>query len=127
MVRILLLFYYHSNKLCPFSEDNAYTEPREGVTQEISSGNVKVYLHCWGIDIKFPENGKCFFKELIADGDVGNIWGIIIIQAVNVLHNTGTVSLDCSEDEEVLQVPLRQKDLNVIFEKLISHNKHCSY
>lgn len=62
------------------------------------------HLHSGGVDIEFPKNSKGLLKQLIADGDVCDVWGVVVVQAVDVLHDTGAVSFDGSEDEQVLEV-----------------------
>lgn len=62
------------------------------------------YLYSGGVDIKLLENGKRFFKELVADGNISNVWSIIVVQPVNVLHHTSTVCLDGRQNEQVLEV-----------------------
>lgn len=66
---------------------------------------VQSHLYGWGVDVKLLENGKGFLKELVADGDVSDVWGIIVVQPVDVLHHTSAVSLDGRQNEQVLEVP----------------------
>ena len=61
-------------------------------------------LHGRSVDVKLPEDSKGLLEELVADGNVGNVWGIIVVQAVDVLHHTGPVCLDGRQDQQVLQV-----------------------
>lgn len=61
-------------------------------------------LHSRGVDIKLLKDGKGLLIELTADGNVGNIRSIIIIQPADVLHHTGVVSFDCCQDQQVLQI-----------------------
>ena len=62
------------------------------------------HLHSGCVDVKLLEDSECLLEELVADGDVGDVWGVIIIQAVDVLHHTGTVRLYGRQDQQVLQV-----------------------
>lgn len=62
-------------------------------------------LYCRGVDIKFLEDGKCFLIELTADGDVGDVGGVVVIQARDVVHHTSVVSFDCSQNQQILKVP----------------------
>lgn len=61
-------------------------------------------LHSRGVDIKLSEDGEGFLKELVADGDVCDVWGIVVIQAVDVLHDTCPVGFDGRQDQKVLEV-----------------------
>ncbi len=61
-------------------------------------------------DLKFLEDGECLLVELGPDGDVGNIRGIVVVQPVDVLHHLAVVRLDGGQDEEVLQVPVDNKN-----------------
>lgn len=63
-----------------------------------------MYLHGRGVDVKLPEDGEGLLKELIANSNVGNVRGIIVVQAVNVLHDTSAVCFDGGQDEQVLKV-----------------------
>lgn len=62
-------------------------------------------LHCRGVDVELSEDGESLLEELVADGDVGDVGGVVVVQAVDVLHNAGAVGLDGGQDQEVLQVP----------------------
>jgi hypothetical protein len=62
--------------------------------------------------LKFLEDGECLLVELGPDGDVGNIRGIVVVQPVDVLHHLAVIRLDGGQDEEVLQVPAENKNLN---------------
>lgn len=64
-----------------------------------------MHLHCWCVHIKLPEDRKSLLEELIANGDVSDVWGVIVVEAVDVLHDTSAVSFDGRQDQEVLQVP----------------------
>lgn len=66
------------------------------------------HLYCWCVHVKFPEDCESLFEELIADGDVSDIWGVVIVQAVDVLHDTSAVCFDGGQDQKVLQVPVTQ-------------------
>lgn len=62
-------------------------------------------LHCRCVHIKLPEDGKSLFKELVADGDVGDVRGVVVVQAVDVLHYASAIGFDGRQDQKVLQVP----------------------
>ena len=50
------------------------------------------------VDIKFPKDGERFLKEFAIDSNVCNVWSVIVIQAVDILHDASAVSLDgCQE------------------------------
>ena len=65
----------------------------------------KADLNGWSVDLKFLEDGKGLLIQLIANGNVGYVWGIVVVKAVDVLHDTCTVSLDGSLDQQILQIP----------------------
>lgn len=67
------------------------------------------HLHSRCVDIKLPEDCKSLFKELVADGDVSYIRGIIVVQSVDVLHYASAISFDGRQDQKVLQVPEQQQ------------------
>lgn len=62
-----------------------------------------MYSRC--VDFKFLEDGKSFLIEFIGDGNVCNVWGVVVIQSVDVLHHTGAISFNGSQDQQVLKVP----------------------
>lgn len=72
-----------------------------------------MYLHGRCVDIKLLENSKSFFKEFRGDADVGNVGGIVVVKAIDVLHNTGIVCLDGSQDEQVLKVARGEREREV--------------
>jgi hypothetical protein len=59
--------------------------------------------------LKFLEDGECLLVELRPDGDVGNVRRIVVVQPVDVLHHLAVIRLDGGQDEEVLQVPAKNK------------------
>ena len=61
-------------------------------------------LHSGGVDVKLLEDGEGLLKELIADGDVGDVGRVVVVQPVDVLHHAGAVRLDGRQDQEVLEV-----------------------
>lgn len=85
--------------------------PEDEITVEIKG----TYLHGGGVDIKLPENGKGLLKQLIADGDVRDVRGIVVVQAVDVLHNAGPIGFNSRQDEQILEVSETQTNtgLNV--------------
>ncbi len=64
-----------------------------------------MHLHCWCVHIELPEDRESLLEELIANGDVSDVWGIVVVETVDVLHDTSAVSFDGRQDQEVLQVP----------------------
>lgn len=61
------------------------------------------------VDVEFLEDCKRFFVELAVDSDIRNIWGIVIVKPVDVLHDPGPISLYSGQDEQVLQIPVKKK------------------
>lgn len=37
------------------------------------------HLYGGGVDIKLLENGKRFLKELVADGDISDVWSVVVV------------------------------------------------
>lgn len=62
------------------------------------------HLHSRGVDIEFPKNSKGLLEQLVADRNVCNVWSIIVVQTVDVLHNTSPISFNGRQDEQVLEV-----------------------
>ena len=57
--------------------------------------------------LKLLEDSEGLLVELGADGDVGNVRGVVVVQPVDVLHHLAVVRLDGRQDQQVLQVPAR--------------------
>lgn len=51
------------------------------------------------------EDGKGLLIQCTADGNVCNIWGIVVVQAVDVFHDPSTVRLDGGQDQQILEIP----------------------
>lgn len=73
------------------------------------NGILATDLHCRCVDIKLPEDGKSLLKELVADGNVGDVRGIVVVQAVDVLHDASAIGFNGRQDQKVLQVPKQQQ------------------
>lgn len=65
------------------------------------------YLYGRGVNIKLFEDGERLFVELIADCNISNVWSVVVVQPVDVLHDTGPVSLDGCQNEQVLEVSVK--------------------
>ena len=50
------------------------------------------------------ENDDGLLEQFIVDGDVGYVWGVVVVQSVDVLHHLSRVRLDRSQNQQVLQV-----------------------
>ena len=46
---------------------------------KISHKDIVLYLDGGCVDFELLEDGKSLLKELIIDGDVGNVWGVIVV------------------------------------------------
>ena len=57
------------------------------------------------VDLKLLEDGKGLLKQFTANGYVCNVWCVIVVHTVDVLHHAGAVCLDGCQDQQVLQVP----------------------
>ncbi len=57
-----------------------------------------MHLHCWCVHIELPEDRESLLEELIANGDVSDVWGIVVVETVDVLHDTSAVSFDGRQD-----------------------------
>lgn len=77
------------------------------------------HLHGWCVHIEFPEDRESFFEELVANGDVSDVRGIVVFQAVDILHDASAVSFDGGQDQKVLQVPDTQSNCLVL--EIIKH------
>ena len=65
-----------------------------------------------GVDLELLEDGESLLEELAADGDVGDVRGVVVVQPVDVFHHLGLVRLDGRQDQQVLQVPGRERRVN---------------
>lgn len=72
------------------------------------------YLNGRCIDIKFLEDRKGLLIKLTADADGGNIWGVVVVQAVDVFTHTSRVCLYGSQDQKILQVSAHIRENNGI-------------
>ena len=68
------------------------------------------YLDSRSVDIELFEDGESFLVELIGNGDVGDVGGVIVIQTVDVLHDAAAVGFDGRQDEQVLQIAVVAED-----------------
>lgn len=62
------------------------------------------YLNGRCVDVKLLEDGKRLLIELTADGNVGNVWRVVVVQPVDVLHDAGAVGFDGGQDKQILKV-----------------------
>lgn len=53
-----------------------------------------VYLNGGGIDVKFLEDSEGLLVEFVVDSNVGYIRRVVVVQPVDVLHNTRAVRLN---------------------------------
>ena len=37
---------------------------------------------------KLHKDGKCLFKQLTTDSNVRNVWGVLVVKAIDVLHHS---------------------------------------
>lgn len=63
------------------------------------------YLNGRGIDFELAKDCKSFFEQFAADRNVGNVRGVVVIQAIDVFHHTRSVGFDGSQDKQILKVP----------------------
>ena len=61
-------------------------------------GHVCAHLNGRGVDVKLLEDREGLLEELITDAYVGNVWSIVVVQTVDILHHTGLVSFDRCQD-----------------------------
>lgn len=79
------------------------------------------HLNRRGVHLKLLEDGKGLFVQFRGDGNVGNVGGVVVVEAVDVLHDTRSVSLDGSQNEQILQIAMVREDRVVednLFEQL---------
>ena len=65
----------------------------------------KTCLYSGRVDFKLAEDCKCFLIELTADGDVGNVWRVVVIKTVDILHHTRPIRFYCRQNQQVLKIP----------------------
>lgn len=70
------------------------------------------HLNSRGVDVKLPENCEGLLKQLVTDGNICYVWGIVVVKAINVLHNTSSVSFNGRQNEQVLQVSAKSNTFN---------------
>lgn len=63
-----------------------------------------VYLYCGGVDFKLLKDGEGFFVQFVANGDVGDVRGIVIVQTVDVLHDPLAVRFNGCQYQQILEV-----------------------
>ncbi len=85
-----------------------------GVCVRTSRDHVFVYLYGWGVDLKLLKDGEGLFVQFVADGDVGDVGSVVIVQPVDVLHDPRPVRFDGRQDQQVLQVPDAKDTFNII-------------
>ena len=81
-----------------------YRHPHIHVTHKCTTGEEETYLDGRCVDIKLAEDGKGLLVQLVADGNVGNVGSVVVVQACDVLHDARAVGLDGGQDEQVLEV-----------------------
>ena len=62
------------------------------------------HLYGRGVDVKLFEDGEGLLEELIADGNVGDVRCVVVIQPVDVLHHACAVGLDRRQNQQILEV-----------------------
>lgn len=67
----------------------------------------RYYLYGRGVNIKLFEDGERLFIELIADCNISDVWSVVVVQPVDVLHDTSPVCLDGRQNEQVLEVSIK--------------------
>lgn len=63
-----------------------------------------MYLNSRCVDVELSKDSKGFLKELAADGNVGDVGGVVVVQAVDVFHDASAVGFNGGQDEQILQV-----------------------
>mmetsp|Transcript_102832 Transcript_102832/g.290759 ORF Transcript_102832/g.290759 Transcript_102832/m.290759 type:complete len:976 (+) Transcript_102832:1169-4096(+) len=65
-------------------------------------------LHRLGVEVALLVDQERLLVQpvRIAKRDLGNLRPIVVVQAVDVVHDAGLVRLDCRQDQQVLQVPV---------------------
>lgn len=55
-------------------------------------------------------DGESLLVQISRDCNESNVWCIVLVQPVDVVHDTGLVSLDGCEQQQVLQVRILRED-----------------
>lgn len=74
---------------------------------------MSTYLNSRGVDLKLLEDGESFLVKFVTDSYVGNVGGVVVVEAVDVLHDARAVSLDGRQDQQVLQIPANTMAISV--------------
>ena len=61
-------------------------------------------INCVTVSLRFLVDFECFLVKTRVDGNVGNFRSIVIVEFLDVVPNTSRISLDRSENQEILQV-----------------------
>ena len=57
------------------------------------------------IDFKLSEDCERLLEQFVANGDVRDVGGVVVVQSIDVFHDTRSVCLDRRQDQQVLQIP----------------------
>ena len=68
------------------------------------------YLYSGGVDIKLLEDSESLLKQLVGNGNVGDVWSIIVIKSGNVFHDTCWICLYSCQYQQILKVPVVAED-----------------
>lgn len=62
------------------------------------------HLHSRGVDVKLSENCERLLEEFITDGNICDVRGVVVVKAIDVLHDASSVGFNGRQNEKVLEV-----------------------
>ena len=66
-------------------------------------------VDCIAMGLSLLVNFEGFLVQTRVDRNVGNLRCVVIVEFLNVVADTSRISLDCSEDQKILQVLILAK------------------
>ena len=72
-------------------------------SSEMTPNPTNLYGRC--VDLKLFEYRESFLVEFAADGDVCDVGGVVVVEAIDVLHDATAVGFDRRQDQQVLEIP----------------------
>ena len=67
------------------------------------------YLNGGCVDVELLEDGEGLFVEFGADGEIGDVGRVVVVQSVDVFHHARPVRFDRRQNQQILQVSEARK------------------